>query len=224
MIPPKRRLLLRILALLIALPLAPVLVYRLVPPPITPLMVIRLFEGEGLEKDWVPLQAIAPGLIRAAMAGEDTRFCSHHGFDWQAIDKAIDRYEDGGRPLGASTISMQTAKNVFLWPGRNFLRKGIEAAFTVLIETLWGKRRIMEVYLNVAEWGHGIYGAEAASRHYFKKPAAALTRPEAAALAAVLPNPRRFSPIRPSAYVGARIRIIEARMNQIELKADGRCP
>ena len=131
-----------------------VTLYRFLPPPGTPLMLIRLVEGYGIDKSWRRLNDISPHLIRAAMAGEDARFCRHHGFDWGAVATAWDRYQSGhGRVLGASTISMQTAKNVFLWPGRDWLRKGFEAWFTALIELAWGKRRIMEIYLNVAEWG-----------------------------------------------------------------------
>jgi monofunctional biosynthetic peptidoglycan transglycosylase len=145
-----------------------VALYRVLPPPGTPLMIIRLVEGYGIDKSWRRLDDISPHLIRAAMAGEDARFCRHHGFDWGAIETAWDHYRSGhGRLLGASTISMQTAKNVFLWPGRDWLRKGFEAWFTPLIELGWGKRRIMEIYLNVVEWGPGIYEAEAAARHYF---------------------------------------------------------
>ena len=154
-----------------------VALYRALPPPGTPLMLIRRVEGYGIDKSWRPLDDISPHLIRAAMAGEDARFCRHHGFDWGAIETAWNRYQSGhGRLLGASTISMQTAKNVFLWPGRDWLRKAFEAWFTALIELAWGKRRIMEVYLNVVEWGPGVYGAEAAARHYFHKPADALTQ------------------------------------------------
>jgi monofunctional biosynthetic peptidoglycan transglycosylase len=154
-----------------------VAVYRALPPPGTPLMLIRRVEGYGIDKSWRRLDDISPHLIRAAMAGEDARFCRHHGFDWGAVATAWGRYQSGhGRLLGASTISMQTAKNVFLWPGRDWLRKGFEAWFTTLIELAWGKRRIMEIYLNVAEWGPGVYGAEAAARHYFHKPADALNQ------------------------------------------------
>ena len=218
-----RRLLLWTALLMIGLPVALTVVYRFVPPPVTPLMLLRQLDGEGLDQRWVPLDAIAADLPRAVIAAEDAKFCTHHGFDWGAIDNAIDRYEDGGHMLGASTISMQTAKNVFLWPGRNFLRKGIEASLTVLIETLWGKRRIIEVYLNVIEWGHGIYGAEAAARHYFGKPASALTQRESAALAAVLPSPRRWSPTKPSGHVAARVRIIAARMGQVSPSPERVC-
>lgn len=209
------RLLVRGTLLAIALSLGLVGFYRFVPPPITPLMVLRLLQGEGLDKQWVPLSAISPELARAVIAAEDTKFCAHHGFDWDAIDNAIDRYEEGGHVLGASTISMQTAKNVFLWPGRDFLRKGVEAVFTLLIETLWGKQRIMEVYLNEIEWGHGVYGAEAAARRYYHKSAGQLSRSEAAALAAVLPSPRRWSPTAPSGHVVARIHMIQKRMSQV---------
>jgi monofunctional biosynthetic peptidoglycan transglycosylase len=147
------------------------------------------------------------------MAGEDAQFCRHHGFDWSAIETAWDRYESGHRRLlGASTISMQTAKNVFLWPGRDWLRKALEAYFTVLIELAWGKRRIMEIYLNMVEWGPGIYGAGAAARHYFAKPAAALTEGEAVRLAAVLPDPRDWSPRWPSRHVVARSAWIQANV------------
>lgn len=220
----RRRLLRLALLVFLVLPLALVCLYRFVPPPLTPLMVIRLVQGEGLHKDWMPLTAISPQLQRAVTASEDAKFCTHHGFDWGAIDHAVDRYEEGGHVLGASTISMQTAKNLFLWPGRNFLRKGIEAWFTVMLEAVWPKRRIMEVYLNIIEWGPGIYGAEAASRYYFHKPAAQLTQHEAAALAAVLPSPRRWSPVHPGGHVAARIPVISARMAAVPMRDGHICP
>ena len=169
-------------------------------------MLIRRVEGYGIDQSWRPLGNISPHLIRAAMAGEDARFCRHHGFDWGAIETAWDRYQSGhGRLLGASTISMQTAKNVFLWPGRDWLRKGFEAWFTALIELAWGKRRIIEIYLNVVEWGPGVYGAEAAARHYFHKPADALDRSEAVQLAAALPDPLNWSPRRPGPRLIPRV-------------------
>jgi monofunctional glycosyltransferase len=190
-----------------------VALYRMLTPPGTPLMLIRLVEGYGIDKSWRRLDDISPHLIRAAMAGEDARFCRHHGFDWGAIETAWDRYQSGrGRLLGASTISMQTAKNVFLWPGRDWLRKGFEAWFTALIELAWGKRRIMEIYLNVAEWGPGVYGAEAASRHYFRKPAEALNPEEAVRLAAALPDPLDWSPRRPGRRLLARGAAIRANL------------
>lgn len=219
-----RRSLLRwLLAIFVATPLALTLLFRFVPPPVTPLMVIRLVQGHGLDKEWRPLDGIAPALRRAVIAAEDAKFCSHWGFDWQAIDNAIERYEEGGRVLGASTISMQTAKNVYLWPGRVFLRKGLEAYLTLYLEALWPKERILEVYLNVAEFGPGLYGAEAAARRYFGKPASALTQREAALLAAVLPAPLDRSPVRPSAAVEARAATIAARAAQVRLGPSGAC-
>jgi monofunctional biosynthetic peptidoglycan transglycosylase len=195
-----------------------VVLYREVPPPATPLMLIRRIEGYPIDKAWRPLAAISPNLVHAAMAGEDARFCEHHGFDWEAIRDAWQRYQAGARRLhGASTISMQTAKNVFLWPGRDWLRKGIEAYFTVLIELAWGKARIIEMYLNVVEWGPGVYGAEAAAQFYFHKPAAALGADEAARLAAVLPDPLKWSPSRPDHYVAARAAFIRAQMPELPL-------
>ena len=190
--------------------------YRALPPPGTPLMLIRRVEGYGIDKSWRRLDDISPHLIRAAMAGEDARFCRHHGFDWGAIETAWDHYQSGhGRLLGASTISMQTAKNVFLWPGRDWLRKGFEAWFTALIELAWGKRRIMEIYLNVAEWGPGVYGAEAAARYYLHKPADALNPEEAVRLAAALPDPLGWSVRRPSRRLLARGAAIRANMQGV---------
>ena len=193
-----------------------VALYRLLPPPVTPLMLIREVEGYGIAKSWRPLAQISPHLARAAMAGEDAKFCQHHGFDWEAIREAWRRYEAGAKRLrGASTISMQTAKNVFLWPGRDWLRKALEAYFTALIELAWGKRRIIEIYLNVVEWGPGIYGAEAAAQFYFHKPAAALTAEEAARLAAILPDPLKWSASRPDRYVAGRAAFIRANMPEV---------
>ena len=186
-----------------------VALFRYVPPPATPLMLLRLAGGYGIDKSWRGLDRISPFLLKAVIAGEDQKFCLHRGFDREAIAAAWERYQAGSAKLyGASTISMQTAKNVFLWPGRDWLRKGLETYFTALIELAWGKRRIIEVYLNVIEWGPGIYGAEAASEHYFKKSAAELSRHEAARLAAVLPDPLDRSASRPSPKVGARSRFM----------------
>lgn len=186
-----------------------VLLYRHIPPPVTQLMVLRLIEGYGLDKDWRPLDEISPTLIRAVIASEDQRFCRHHGFDWNAIENAWEQYQSGeGELLGASTISMQTAKNVFLWPARDWRRKGLEAYFTALIELAWSKRWIIEVYLNIAEWGPGIYGAEAAAQHYFGKPASRLRANEAARLAAVLPAPLDRSASHPDPEVRDRASFI----------------
>jgi monofunctional biosynthetic peptidoglycan transglycosylase len=213
------RLIFLAVAAVIAASLFEVLIYRFVPPPATPLMLIRLVEGYGIDMSWRPLSQISPRLVRAVMAGEDAKFCLHHGFDWGAIGEAWRRYESGrGKLRGASTISMQTAKNVFLWPGRDWIRKGFEAYFTVLIEFLWGKHRIVEMYLNVVELGPGIYGAEAASRVYFHKPAAALTEAEAARLAAILPDPLKWSPTRPDRTVRGRAAFIRANMPDVPAK------
>jgi monofunctional biosynthetic peptidoglycan transglycosylase len=202
-------------ALVVALPLLFVGAYAVVPPPVTPLMVLGVVHGRGLDKRWVPLDRIAPALRYAVIAGEDNRFCRHWGFDFAAMEDAIDEYVGGARLRGASTISMQTAKNLFLLPVRSFLRKGVEAYFTLYLEALLSKRRIMELYLNIVEWGPGLYGAEAAARHYFHKPASALTRREATLLAAVLPAPRRWSPAAPNAFVSRHARVLARRIGQL---------
>lgn len=191
------------------------IVYRVLPPPITPLMVIRWIDGEGLRRDWTDLNNISPRLRAAVIAGEDNLFCQHHGFDIGSIEDAYDDWMAGERARGASTISMQTAKNLFLWPGRNLVRKALEAYITVWMELLWPKRRIEEVYLNIAEWGPGLYGAQAAAEHYFRRSASRLTRRQAALMAAVLPNPRLWSPARPTAYIQERARTLERRMRQL---------
>jgi monofunctional biosynthetic peptidoglycan transglycosylase len=211
-------------ALLLGLPGAGILLYGLVPPPVTPLMVQRLFEGEGLQRQWASRQAIAPDLFRAVIAAEDARFCEHYGFDAVELDKALRDWRRGRRIRGASTITMQTAKNLFLWPGRNLVRKGAEAYLTPWLELGWSKARILELYVNVAEWGPGIYGAEAAARAYFGKSAVALSAGEAALLAAVLPNPREWTPAKPSAYVRERARTIRTRMADAPVSGGRICP
>ena len=215
--PPRRRrgwvarILIALLIVTVVLPVGLTAVYRFVPPPITYLMVQRMFEGRGLTKHWRPMSEISPSLAQAVIAAEDARFCTHNGFEFEAMRKAMESNERRPNRLrGGSTISQQTAKNVFLWPARSYVRKGLEAYFTVLIEALWGKRRILEVYLNVAEWGPGVYGAEAASRRYFKVPASELTRTQAARLAAVLPSPLRYRAVTPGPYVARRSRRIGA--------------
>ncbi|QYA24825.1 monofunctional biosynthetic peptidoglycan transglycosylase [Gramella sp. MT6] len=171
-----------------------VVVYKFVPVPFTPLMAIRYFENpeEPVEHDWVPIDEISRHLQLAVIASEDQNFEKHSGFDFEAIQEAMEDNRSGRKIRGASTISQQTAKNVFLWPGRNWFRKGMEAYFTFLIEMIWSKERILEVYLNSIEMGKGIYGAQAASQHWFKKDASKLGPYEAAAIAAVLPNPREY--------------------------------
>jgi monofunctional biosynthetic peptidoglycan transglycosylase len=196
-------------------PFALLLLYRFVPPPITPLMVIRLTEGQGLRRNWVPLKQIAPALPDAVVASEDNLFCEHWGFDWPELQGEIDAYLAGARARGASTITMQTAKNLFLWPDRSLLRKTFEAWLTPQIELLWPKRRIIEVYLNIVEFGPGVYGADAAARKYFDKPASDLGPREAALLAAVLPNPLEWSPARQTDYLRERARTIRKRVEQL---------
>jgi monofunctional biosynthetic peptidoglycan transglycosylase len=222
-----RPFLLRVLAALgIAAALIPPLamaVFAVIPVSTTPLMLVRLMQGQGLVRVPAPLSAISPALVRAVIASEDTRFCLHDGFDWQAIDKASRENAEGARLRGASTISQQTAKNVLLWPGRDWLRKGLEAYTTFFMEHLWSKKRIMETYLNVIEWGPGIYGAEAAARYHFGKTAGTLTQEEAARLAVILPDPRHWRAGREGGYIASRARVIESRMGEVELQGLARC-
>ncbi|MCK9205110.1 MAG: monofunctional biosynthetic peptidoglycan transglycosylase [Bacteroidales bacterium] len=200
-----------------------VILYRFINPPVTPLMIIRLAEqtyyGQPLKlrKSWVPLDKISPAMPLAVIASEDNQFTEHHGFDLDAIEKAKEYNEkkQGKKIRGASTISQQTAKNVFLWPERSWVRKGLEAYFTVLIELVWGKERIMEIYLNVIETGKGVYGVGAASQSYFGKPASKLTRGEAALIAAILPNPIKWSPTSPTPYLSGRQQWILWNMGNI---------
>ena len=184
----------------VALSLLMVVLYRFVPPPITLTMVGDALGGHGIDKSWRPLSAIDPNMARAAIAGEDSRFCVHHGFDFTAIETAYARNARGGRIRGGSTISQQTAKNVFLIQGGGYVRKGLEAYFTVLIEAIWGKRRIMEVYLNVAETGIGTYGVDAASRRYFGHDAGQLSPQEAGRIAAILPLPKKRAAVAPHGF------------------------
>jgi monofunctional biosynthetic peptidoglycan transglycosylase len=209
-----RRWLVRLLIIAIVGPPLLVLVYRFVPPPVTILQMQRAGE-DGLRKDWRSLDDIDSDLVHAVVAAEDSRFCSHNGFDMEAIRKAMRNNERGGKVRGGSTISQQTAKNVFLWPQRSWVRKGAEAYFTVLTEFIWGKRRMMEVYLNVIEMGPGVYGAEAAAQKWFGKSAANLTRAEAAKLAAILPSPRRYKAAGSGPYVNRRARRIQAAIRVV---------
>jgi len=185
-------------------------------------MAVRTFEQAfdesrdfRLKKDWVPINEVSPHLYLAVIAAEDQKFLEHHGFDWEAIQKAFEGNRTGKSLKGGSTISNQTAKNVFLWPQRNWIRKGLEAYFTFLIEFFWSKERIMEVYLNVIEMGDGIYGAEAAAQLYFGKSASDLSKREAALIAAVLPNPLRWRPDQPTTYIRGRQNWILRNMNNL---------
>ncbi|WP_328799520.1 monofunctional biosynthetic peptidoglycan transglycosylase [Sandaracinobacteroides hominis] len=191
---------LKAFAFLVAFSLVWVVATRWINPPTTFLMARDHFNGVIVYQDWVGLDEMSRHIPRAVIAAEDANFCSHRGFDIEAIEKAMERNKQGKKLRGGSTISQQTAKNAFLWPGRTMVRKGIEAWFTVLIEFIWGKPRIMEVYLNVAEFGRGVFGVEAASQHYFKKPASKLTRQEAARLAAILPQPIKRDAASPGRY------------------------
>jgi monofunctional biosynthetic peptidoglycan transglycosylase len=203
-----------------------VVLFRFVPVPYTPLMAIRAYEAREqnrplqLKKTWVPLAKINPNLQLAVIASEDQNFVDHWGFDFDAIQQAAQYNKISKDRRGASTISQQVAKNVFLWPSRTWLRKGLEAYFTVLIELVWSKQRIMEVYLNVIEMGDGIFGAEAAAQAYYNQPAQALTAFQAAYIAASLPNPRRFNPAQPNLYMHAKSgwivnKIVWLRANRI---------
>ncbi|NJO55539.1 MAG: monofunctional biosynthetic peptidoglycan transglycosylase, partial [Rhodospirillales bacterium] len=211
-----KRLALWVTLLAIALPLTVIVAYRFFAPPITPLMIIRLAEGEGWDYRWVPLTDISPHLVRAVMAAEDARFCEHFGFDFNALSYELDEWLEGERPRGASTISQQTAKNILLWPGRGLLRKGLEAWLTPQVELVWSKHRIFEVYLNVIEVAPGIYGAEAGAQRLFGTSAARLSPGEAARLAAVLPNPRGRSAVQPSQRVQGRANLIERRARAMD--------
>jgi len=193
-----------------------VVALRWVDPPVSAFMLRDLLADEGpLEQSWVPIDAVSESLALAVIAAEDQRFAEHHGFDLRAIQAALEEQETRQRLRGASTISQQVAKNLFLWRGRSWLRKGLEAYFTGLIELAWPKRRILEVYLNLAQFGPRTYGAEAAARRYFGKPARTLNPREAARLAAVLPSPEHLSPAPPSPYVQSRAAWIERQMWQL---------
>ncbi len=191
-----------------------VIVYRFVPVPITPLMLTRSIENDfqKWKHTWVPIEEISPNLQVAVVASEDQNFLKHSGFDFEAIKKAQEHNKKGKRIRGASTISQQVAKNVFLWQGRSWVRKGFEVYFTALIEVFWSKQRIMEVYLNSIEMGDGIYGAEAASQHWYRKSAQKLSMREAAGIAAILPNPRKFKASNSSNYIENRKNSIMRQM------------
>lgn len=204
------RILFKVVLWFLGISIFSVILFKFVPVPFTPLMIYRsasdLFSGRKMEcsHNWVAIEDISPNLQKAVIASEDGTFLNHNGFDFKAIELAYKNNSKGKRIKGGSTISQQTAKNVFLWQGRSYVRKAFEAYFTVLIEVIWGKERIMEVYLNSIEMGRNVYGAEAASRHYFKKSAANLSPRQAASIAAILPNPRKFKAVNSSAYIERR--------------------
>jgi monofunctional biosynthetic peptidoglycan transglycosylase len=202
-----------------------VVIYKFIAPPVTPLMLTRVVEGwfegrsVGIDKDWVDYDEISPNFFKAVVSSEDGRFMKHGGVDWRAVD-AAKKYNErnaGKKMRGASTITMQTAKNAFLWNGRNYVRKAFELYFTYLIEAVWGKQRIIEVYANIIEMGDGIYGVEAASQRFFGHSAKTLSKKEAALIAAVLPNPRRWSPAAPTNYIQKRVKFISGRINSASI-------
>lgn len=211
-----RRLAVTALLTLVAGVLMLIMLYRWIDPPLTPLMVLRYPVAGRIDRASMPMHAISRELQYAVIASEDNRFCRHHGVDWGAVNDAVEEYDSQGRLRGASTITMQLARNLFLWPGGGFFRKGIEVILAMAIDALLPKRRILEIYLNIAEWGDGIYGAEAASRAYFRISAARLSRHDAALLAAVLPSPRRWTPARPTNYIAERAAVIDGRIGQLE--------
>ncbi len=206
------RFLFRFLVGFLGLSIALVVLFKFVPVPVTATMIM---DGNGITKDWEPLSNIDRNMVRAVIAAEDGKFCTHDGFDREAIENAIQQNAKGGRIRGGSTVSQQTAKNVFLWQGGGYFRKGLEAYFTVLIENIWGKRRIMEVYLNVAETGIGTYGAEAGAQRYFGKSAARLTPLEAARMAAALPLPKERSVKNPGGWLRRHGNTISARIGVV---------
>jgi monofunctional biosynthetic peptidoglycan transglycosylase len=199
-----RRIVAVIFAFLVPIPILLILLFRFLPVPGTPQMLIDLATGDEVRYRWVEYDRISPFLGRAVIGAEDQKFCSHNGFDWDSIDRAWKAHERGRRLRGASTISQQAARSLFLLPIRSWVRKGIEAYLTVLIEALWPKKRILTAYLNLVDWGHGNFGAEAASETYFHKSAAAITSYEAARLVAVLPDPDEWHAVHPGPYVASR--------------------
>ena len=199
------------------------LAQRFVPVPTTILMMQRAANGQDIRKDWTALEDISPHLVRAVMSGEDSRFCEHAGIDFVALETAMADNAKGGRRRGGSTITQQTAKNVYLWNGGGYVRKAAEAWFALYSNVVWGKRRTMEIYLNVAEWGDGIFGAEAAAQVRFGKSAKDLTRREAALLAAVLPSPNKWRVDPPGPYVLGRADVLQQRMSVIQTSAYDAC-
>ena len=204
------RLIWKIMLWFFGLSILSVIIFKWIPIPFTPLMVIRIIEFKSdnqdaiYSHDWVPLEEISTNLQKAVIASEDGNFLKHNGFDFEAMQKAFKNNQKGKKLKGGSTISQQTAKNVFLWQGRSYVRKGLEAYFTVLIELIWGKERIMEVYLNSIEMGNGVYGAEEAARYWYKTTAKDLTKREAAGIPAILPNPRKYKAMNSSPYIERR--------------------
>jgi monofunctional glycosyltransferase len=213
-----RRIAVVVFAFLVPLPLFYLAIFRIVPVPFTPQMALYAVTGRDVTQHWVAIDAMAPGLRHAVIGSEDQNFCSHHGFEWEAIEKTFKRNEEGHRLRGASTISQQVARTLFLLPNRNWVRKGLEAWLTVLVEFTWPKKRILEAYLNLVDFGHGNFGADAAARAYFHKPVSALTSSEAARLASVLPSPDKWRATRagPRRMARAMARTREASQGDMD--------
>lgn len=203
------RIALRVAFVLVLIPVILVPVYRFVPPVSTLMIFDWVVRGGAIERTWIPFDEIAPTLVASVIMSEDGKFCSHHGVDWDELSKVLDRSDD--RPRGASTLTMQSAKNLFLWPSRSYLRKAVEMPIALYADLIWGKRREMEIYLNVVEWGPGIFGAEAAARHYFNRAAKGLSPGQSALLAATLPNPSARDPAHPTVALQSLARTIAAR-------------
>jgi monofunctional glycosyltransferase len=215
---PWPRRLIKVAGMLVLLPLLLTFVYAVIPPPFSNLMLLRAIQGNGIKKDWVSLNSMSPHLAAAVITSEDARFCSHRGVDWTEMQEVVEDVfdEDEGPIRGASTITMQTAKNMFLWDGRFAVRKVLELPLALYMDALWSKRRMIEIYLNIVEWAPGVYGAEAAARHHFGKSAKNLTRREAALLAAVLPNPIKRKAGKPSKAVRRIADRIQIRARAME--------
>ena len=216
--PWARRIAMGVFFFLVPAPIFLILLFRFLPVPVTPQIIIGVLSGDDVHYRWVGAGEISPFLGRAVIGAEDQKFCQHNGFDWQSIDKVIKTHERHPRRRlrGASTISQQTARTVFLLPTRSWVRKGMEAYITVLMEALWPKRRILTAYLNLVDWGHGNFGAEAAAQSYFHKSAASLSTNEAARLAAILPNPDGWRAVAPGPYVASRTGSLVARIWQVQ--------
>lgn len=208
-----KRLVSILFGIVFVLPVVLIVTFRFVPVPGTPQMAWSILSGEGASYSWREFDEIAPSLSSAVIAAEDQRFCSHNGFDWVSIDKAVREHERGRRLRGASTISQQAARSLFLVPVRSWIRKGAEAYLTVLMEALWPKQRILTAYLNLVDWGHGNYGAEAASKSYFHIPAALLSPTQSARLAAILPDPDDWNARHPGPYVARRAALLRNRLS-----------
>ena len=208
------------LAVLVLTPLALAVAYIWLPVPATPLMVWRVLQGHGWERRWVPIDKLPRVIPQAVIASEDNMFCQHAGVDWQAVQKAYAEWQRGEGLRGASTVSMQVARNVFLWPGQDPVRKGLEVVLTLGLEQLWSKKRIMEIYLNVAEWGPGVYGIEAAARHHFGKSARQLTREDVYRLVSILPSPRRWDPTAHSRWGYRQVARLHRRVAQLQGQMD----